>query len=375
MALATAFILFGVGTLAFVNYAYVHHILMPYHNYPEEVAVKLRRAVYYNNLIKQGYGTKEDAKNALKYYRQAVEVSEELGMDPFSDEVMGIKIQVGALMEHAQQFGKAAQVIEILRRDAMTWVNRYGDKPENRVKRTRLLAKCVAFSVKLGELYGHPNVHDRDAALERLVWAVETSLKESQRRASLGLSTEELELKEGMWLTPSEIGAALEDLGHRYEERDQHYLATPLFLQALSLNDKKGCHQVILMNNLATSLAQQNPRAAVEAQAYTLSSSISNTTQQTPTPQITTRESLIQNGITWAQKALDVAANIQPPERDDECDVGCAVALHNLGEFAEMQKDTMRARQKYKEAVSLSRAIGFEEGLEMSSARLRALKD
>lgn len=59
--------------------------------------------------------------------------------------------------------------------------------------------------------------------------------------------------------------------------------------------------------------------------------------------------------------------------RDEECDFGCAVALHNLGEFAEMRRDLSEARKKYKEAVAVARGVGFEEGVENSSEALRRL--
>ena len=124
------------------------------------------------------------------------------------------------------------------------------------------------------------------------------------------------------------------------------------------------------MNNLASSLAQQSPRAARAAQAFAESRSIN----AQPAGPAVTRETMVENARTWAQKAVEVAAGIKPPERDEECDVGCAVAAHNLGEFAEMQKDVVEARRRYSEAIGLSRAIGFEEGVENSSERLRLLK-
>jgi hypothetical protein len=40
----------------------------------------------------------------------------------------------------------------------------------------------------------------------------------------------------------------------------------------------------------------------------------------------------------------------QAPDRDTECDMGCAVATHNIGEFAEMDGDIAEARRKYEEA-------------------------
>ena len=94
---------------------------------------------------------------------------------------------------------------------------------------------------------------------------------------------------------------------------------------------------------------------------------------QLPAEPLATRESLLQNARTWAHKALDVAAAIVPPARTEECDVGCVVALHNLGEFAQMAKDLPEARKRYNGALSLARALNYEEGIENTSAQLRAL--
>lgn len=352
----------------YVPYLYIHYIVGAYHNYPEEVAKKLRRAVYYTN-------TDLKPQEAIKYYKQALQVAEELEMDPFSDEVMGIKIQVAALMERIGAQAKAAQVLEILRNDCMAWMQQLGGKESNRKKRTRVLRKLVAMTVKLGELYASPEVYDRDLAQQRLIWAVETMLKETQRRGNLQearhLSQGELDDLEGPWMPQEEIGAGMEALAHSYEEKGQHYLAAPLFLRALSLYPKKDCHMVILMNNLATALGQQSPKAAQAVAAATNANAITDpAAASAPAP---TRESLVQNAQAWSQKALEIAAAIAPPERTEECDVGCAVATHNLGEFAEMTGLKDEARKRYGEAMGLARAIGFAEGVEMSGERLRAL--
>jgi len=361
ITLATAAILLGAGSLVYANYVYQNYIIKAFHKFPEPVAKKLRRALYFTNQDLQ-------PQEAIKYYKQALQIAEEIGMDPFSDEIMGVKIQVAALMEKVQQEGKAAYVLEILRNDSLEWLRRFGDLPHNKVKRTRVLVKCVQISVKLGGLYGGGEIFDREAAEERLVWAVETVLKETQRRNSLNIPLDSEE--EGPWLANNEIGAAMETLAHSYEDKDQHYLATPLFLQALSLYPSKDCHTVILMNNLASSLAQQSARAARAAQTYATSQNI----DERPAGPTISRDSLIANAQTWAHKALDVAAAIKPPERTEECDVGCAVATHNLGEFAEMLGNVAVARERYQESVSLGRSIGFQEGVENSSERLRKLK-
>lgn len=361
--LATLTILAGVGALIYTNYLYQSYIIGAFHNYPEPVAKKLRKALYYTN-------TDPNPQEAVKFYRQALQVADEEGMDPFSDEVMGVKIQVAGLMEQVQQWGKAVEVLERIRADNLEWVRRFGGKGELKRQRARILAKTVAVSVKLGDLYGHPAIYDRETAEERLVWAVETVLREKQRRQNEGVKEED----EGPWMSDEETGAALERLAGSYAEKEQHYLATPLYLQALSLQLAKDCHTVVLMNNLASSLAQQSPRAARAVQTYSQSTSIPNTSSATAAGPVATREQMVESARLWAQKALDVAKGIQAPERTEECDVGCVVAMHNLGEFAEMGRDVQTARKRYAEAVGLARKIGFREGVENGEERLRKLR-
>ncbi|MCJ1365389.1 hypothetical protein MMC16_004510 [Acarospora aff. strigata] len=336
-------ILIGAGGLVYANYIYHSYIIGAFHKFPEPVAVKLRRALYYTNISLS-------PKDAVKYYRQALEVADELGVDPFSDEILGVKIQLASLMEKIQQYPKAIEVLEIVKRDCLRWVEELGGKEGNEGKRTRVLGKTVGISVKLGELYANEYVMETEAAEEQLVWAVETVLKEKKRREDEGVKP-----GEGRWMTDEETGAALESLGHHYEQKNQHYLAAPLFLQALALIPQTDCHSVILMNNLSISLAQQDP-------------------PPTPGQPPASRPALIANARVWANKALSTAAAIPPPERNSECDTGCAVATHNLGEFAEMDGDVAEARRRYGEARALAEAIGFAEGVRNAKEGLRRVE-
>ncbi|KAK5164934.1 uncharacterized protein LTR77_009599 [Saxophila tyrrhenica] len=363
--LAITVILCGAGTLVYINHLYRTYIIGAYHNFPEPVAKKLRRAIYF---------TKTDLQpnEAVKYYRQALQVAEEVGMDPMGDEVMGVKIEVAGLMERIGNWEKAIEVLERMRGDNLKFLELYGDREGMEVKRTRVLGKTVAVCVKLAEHYSNPAIWDRARAEERLVWAVETVFREKQRRDALGLKPEELDEQEGQWMSDDEIGAATEALAGNYVEKGQHYLAVPLFLQCLNLKGEKDCHSVTLMSNLASSLAQQSPKAARAAQAFAQSRNIQD--PDAPSGPMATRESMVQNAQIWAQKALSAAREIKPPLRTEECDVGCVVATHNLGELAEMLGDTQGAMKKYQEAVGLARAVGFQEGVETSSERLRELK-
>ena len=228
-------------------YAYFHYFQSEqFTRFPPEIAKSLRRALYYSNYS-------SDPPLALKYYKKALEQCTAAGLDPFSDEVMGIKIQLAAWLEKIGSYKNSIEVLEALLRDCKKWVevmektvqdglvdkDGYLIKPENPApvtrppqaeteaagsdtekesevkkplenlwgKRRRVLGRSVGISTKLGELYADEHVLQGDVAGERLIWAVETILKELQRRQVEGVKE-----GEGDWMSPEEIGGALEGM-------------------------------------------------------------------------------------------------------------------------------------------------------------------
>jgi hypothetical protein len=191
----------------------------------------MRRALYYSNY-------NPDPQRALKYYKQALDLCKELALDPFSDDVMGIRIQLAAWLEQIENYEVSAKVLEALLDDCKRWVQVMEDSVKNGTapklaspppttpgepvgneqaaadapppetlwgKRTRVLGKAVGISVKLGELYSNEHVMQQDLAHDRLIWSVETALRESRRRSLDGLKE-----GEGEWMGPESIGGALE---------------------------------------------------------------------------------------------------------------------------------------------------------------------
>jgi hypothetical protein len=158
----------------------------------------MRKAIYFTNISLE-------PKNAVKYYLEALRVAEEIGMDPFSNEIIGVKVQLAALLEKVHNYQRAIDVLEIVKSDNLKWMEVLGNKQGNEGKRTRVLMYTVRVSVKLGELYANQYVLEKEKAEESLVWAVTTMLKEHQRREKEGVKAEE-----GDWLSPEEQGAAVE---------------------------------------------------------------------------------------------------------------------------------------------------------------------
>ena len=115
------------------------------------------------------------------------------------------------------------------------------------------------------------------------------------------------------------------------------------------------------MNEVSAALSQQRPGAAPLLEAPTGNAKV---------PEQIAAD-LQRQAKLWAEKALAMAQTVQSPERTDECDIACAVTTHNLGELAHMSGDDVTARRLFQEAKTMSKAIGFEDGIKEATAALK----
>jgi tetratricopeptide (TPR) repeat protein len=407
LPLAIVSIVGGAITFAYISYVELTRVAPQYHKFPAPVADALRTAVYFTEIDL-------NPPKALQAYKEALRIAAELGVHPFSDEVLGIKIQVAMMLEKAGLVKPAIDVLERTKSETLVWIEKgramEGAQvagtvdevskpapapasapakiaPENVQinadvmqeteedlkaraeyeirQRDKALKKVIGIQMKLGELYASDHIQEDKKAEEAQVAAVELCLKEMHRRQRLGLpvgsSGSGSEADGEAWLNLTEIATALADLANTYIAKERFELAMPLYLRALDLirtaeGDTPSCKQVVLLNDVATAMVG-HAQLPVKSQP------------QQPVAVDQTVEAARQ----WAQKAIDVAAYIQPPVRDEECDVTCVVATYNLGELAELQKKPQVAKQRYIEAKSLADGIGYEEGSLMANEALERL--
>ncbi|CAN8105738.1 unnamed protein product [Discula destructiva] len=360
--------------------------------YPDDVANSLRRALYYSNY-------QVDPELALKYYKKALQQCAANGLDPFSDDVVGIKIQLASWLENKlNDIRGAVKVLDIVLKENKEWLDLCAKNPEKLPRapavgtvigegesartitkedfehwfwaaRNRVLLKSVQISIKLGELNAHDQVLERDISHDHLMWGVETLLKETRRRASEGVKD-----GEGPWITQEEIGGALESLAHSYERNEQFDLAVPLFFQALRLCQDQ-CHMAVIMNNLAVSFAQHPPRPPYETLEGIVPGETSPATAPSPTSDLTwTRKEFLNSAQRWAKNALSHAKEPTGDKRTPECDSACAVALINLGDIAAMSGDHKQARTRYERAIKVSEDKDFADGVAQAQAGLKRLQ-
>lgn len=386
----------GAGLLfAYIAYIEITRVGPQYHKFPPPVAETLRTAVYYTEVDL-------NPPKALKAYKEALHIAVEMGLHPFSDEVIGIKLQVAMMLEKAGLVKPAIDVLERTKVEALNWVGDMRkkktlqskeaalvsdrkkteedkvvvDDPEILEEQKRIreleefedlqqdktLKKTVGIQMKLAELYSSDYIQDEKKAEQAQVAAVELSLKEMYRRQALGLPVGGGSQNENSdsWLNLTEMATALTDLATTYVTQEKYELAMPLYLRALDLlrvdeGKSPTCKQVTLLNGVATAMAGQVQRGIRQ--------------QQQPVP----REQTIDAAKKWAQKAIDVAARIQPPVRDEDCDLSCVAATYNLGELAEMQGKREEAVKRYRESKSLAVGLGFEDAVAVADGALKRL--
>lgn len=166
--------------------------------YPEKVGLKLRRAIYFTDV-------NPDPAQAVKAYVQALQLAAEENMDPLSDEVIGIKADLTRCLEKSGNPQNAVVILEALKQGCLDWIAAHGNEPGSAGRRTKLLSWACKIATRQADLYSNPYIADHRKAEETLVWAVETTVRERQRRVNEGLKE-----GEGEWLSDDDHGSQLE---------------------------------------------------------------------------------------------------------------------------------------------------------------------
>ncbi|KAK6355728.1 hypothetical protein TWF718_000120 [Orbilia javanica] len=323
-----------LGLLGIAAQAGYNTLIKPLHNYPEDVAKFIRRAIFYEN--------KMDIKECMKNYQRAITAAEMLKMDPLSDEVTGLKIMYAGVAEKCHAFDKGVEWLERLRFEMLTLIEERKDEL-GVVGWLKVMKRVIGISVKIGDL----QVLDKDDANAEKTyeWSVKEAIK------VMGVQSRLKEDEERPW-TALEIAAIFENMASFYERTNMFDYATTLYLQAANLFHPPSCHSVILLNNVGAC----------------------NMQRRLPSGEPMDRETQLESAKKWMEKALDIGNSIKAPTRTEECDQGCVVALHNIGEVEEQLGRMDEAMLKFQEAQSLAFAVGFTEAYQNAGVAQERIK-
>ncbi|CEN59869.1 hypothetical protein ASPCAL02310 [Aspergillus calidoustus] len=369
----------------YVAYVEVKHHMPQYAKYPPAVAKHLRTAVWYTEVDL-------NPPLALKSYKEAMHAAAEAKMHPYSDEVLGIKLQTSRMLEKAGLIEGAVKVLEQTRTETLAWIEKskerarqnkeakekrkieHGETPPGQKleiddpevlqrwkkiqefeayeekQRAKCIKKVVGMSLKLGELYESDHMQNPEKSEAAYESAVEIAMKELQSRESQGLPVagradgeDDHEIE---YLTRQEVAVALTQLADSYVGNDKRIdLAIPVIVRALELlrveeGSRPSCKQALLMSNTGGIWGK---RAGMPF--------------QTKDPEAS-RKQAYEAAKQWSVNALELSEKVSPLIRDEACDAACMLAMFNLGEIAEQCGSPKEAEKWYRDALALSKKIG-----------------
>ncbi|KAL3437860.1 hypothetical protein BDV09DRAFT_161125 [Aspergillus tetrazonus] len=372
---------------AYIVYIEVTHNAPQYHKFPPEVVKPLRQAVYYTDVVLQ-------PQTAMKYYKEALKAAAQVGLHPFSDEVLGIKLQVADMLERSGNVVPAVKVLENTKKEILQYVefgrkraaeqkkaqDEHKKKFENESKQRhaqtdikleidnpdfidtyeqmkamdeydqqqqdKAMKKAVGISLKLGQLYASDHIQDLKKSEAAHESAIELSMNELKYRQSTGLPLSnpnpDAENELTPWLTRRDAAMALTNLAQTYGEMDKHDLALPVFLRALELlredeGPKPTAFQFYLLGIIASTLNVQSlkPLRADDPDAA--------------------RNHLVGHAREWAMTANKIMDKIPDSEKDESYLLGCISVKNTLGQLAERQGELEEAEKYYREAIDTAK--------------------
>ncbi|KAJ0414863.1 hypothetical protein BJY00DRAFT_294341 [Aspergillus carlsbadensis] len=375
---------------SFCAFFYVAYIEVKYHipqyaKYPPAVTKHLRTAVWYTDVDL-------NPPLALKAYKEAMQAAAEAKMHPYSDEVLGIKLQTSMMLEKAGLIEGAVKVLEQTKTESLAWIERskerarqnkearekrkeeHGETPPGQKleiddpevlhkwkriqefeayeekQRAKCTKKVVGMALKLGELYESDHMQNPEKSESAYESAVDIAMKEFQSRQSQGLPVSGRADGEDdhdiEYLTRPEVAVALVELANSYLGNDKRIdLSIPVIVRALELfrveeGPRPSCKQALLMGNIGGIWGK---RAGMPF--------------QTKDPEAS-RKQAHDAAKQWSINALELSAKISPRIRDEGCDAACMLAMFNLGEIAEQCGSPKEAEKWYRDALALSKKTG-----------------
>ena len=391
--LALISVLGSIAFFVYVSYVEVTFVGPKYAKFPPLVNESLRTAVYYTEIDL-------NPPKALAAYKEALRYAKESNMNPMSDEVLGIRIQVAYMLEKAGLIEQSIAVLERIKSETRKYVdatakladkgpigteeqkaklrgegdpipidlpefNEYQDKLVDDMKalldrRPSVLRKLVGIELKLADLYTDSRNDDKKVEA-CLVSGVELCLKEMHRRQKFGLPVGGSPETDG-WLGLTEIAVVLRELGSTYGLQQKPSLAVPLYLRALDLisvdeGDNITCKQVSLLTDISNMMT-------LLMHIY-----LSQGGKQPQLPQTA------ENARLWSLKAIEVEGTVKPSVRDKECDASCALVHFNLGQLAQMQGKLDEAREYYKKSKRVGQSKDIPYMVETADESLARLEE
>ncbi|KAH8702089.1 TPR domain protein [Talaromyces proteolyticus] len=346
--------------------------------FPDPVANELRKALYYTEVNLEPH-------KALDHYKEALKIAAELNMSPFSDEVIGIKLQVAEMLVKAGLHKNAVQVVSRTAKECLQWVNSTrvrlsarnpnfpSDKmPENIDPNTkeifappeedynkqlrltsRIVKKVIGMNLFMAQLWEDSQLKDNVQAFILRRTALDIFKQEISWRERKGLPPVATPEEGDDWMDAEEASHAMSDVGSTWLRAGRPEKALELLLPAVAiLREVEGkdisCRQVVLLGNIAAAMFDHRPPK----------DGADKSISEIPV------EKQMKSSKDWALKAIEVSKLVKEDFHDDECDMGCAAAADVLSAIAEWEGADDEARKWLLEEKRYCESAQYAEGVQ-----------
>ena len=324
------------SALAYILYRQYEKSQPQYEAYPPAVEKPLRLALHFTHI-------KPDADQAISYFHQAIAIATGLGMDPFSDEFLGLRLRLAQSLEEFGRVKQAAEVMDSIVNDCTekleqldrpSVVNeRKADDRVTPVLRQRLIKKIVESRAHLASLYESDYIQDPSRAKQTLSQALDLVVKEMKDLSTQGISEDN-----GAGLSYAEIAAILSQMGHLFTVTGEFANAVQVYSLALdpcrkAYNGKSSCQEAMILNNIAGAMGQglAQPNAKINGQPAN------------PQSIKMARKAI----ITRLKQVAVVVADVPDTERDERC-TGCLLSSRfSLANQLDAEGDKVAAKEMY----------------------------
>lgn len=339
--------------------------------YPLPVEQRLRLALHYTHIS-------PDPETASGYFVDALKKAEELGMDPYSKEFVGIRIRFSEMLE---TFGHMRAAIEILNDVTKDFEQRLADLDERKTPavntlpvqpasgeesdtpidiRKHLIKTIIQAKVKLSSMWESEYMQDTNMAKQTLSDAVGLIVKETKDPQINGFTEEN-----NAGMTTGEIASILSQMGDLYATTGEEANAVQVYMLALqplraSCNGSKSCKEVQVLSNIASTMdvALKNPNAKVNGKPITKASAAA------------ARKAILR----WADQAIGTAESVKPEDRDSICELALLSAQMTRADILLDSGEKVKSREAFSSLLPILKEKKLtplikvaEQGLEKAS--------
>jgi hypothetical protein len=305
--------------------------------FPPAVEDQLRLALHYTHIS-------PDPDTASKYFMQAIKKAEEVGMDPFGKETLGIRVRFAQMLEDFGHVKSSIELLEGVNTDLTQGLEEldrtHGITSETSSQldteiasfRANLIKGIVNMKVKISSLYESDYLQDSAKAKQVLSDAVGLVVKET-RSPQNGLSEDN-----GAGLTNDEIAAMLSQMGDLYATSGEEENAVQLYMLTLqplraACNGTKSCKEVQVLSNIASAMdmALKKPNPIVNGRSAT-------------------KDSLAaarRAALRWADQAIATSDSIETTQQDEICMAALISAQMTRADLLLDSGDKTSAKEAY----------------------------